>query len=286
MSLPWFKCHTSTTVAGMIRHAWTHEHPCPAYVAELELQAITANGQRDDWSVRELAARWGWSASTTFRWLRTSEQRLANTWNNTHLEKQGLTPAPETDAEQYRDASHAQLSTREKEKEKENPYSVSQKKNPKASWSPSVGASGLGVLMTDEWLDAPGSRVFSWEVKGPLQRMTRMECLSWWLGEYLPPKGKAPPVTYDAETILGAWKVYLSQSWARETGRGITTFMRLDQLPKWTEAGGEATTPKEAQKAAKDTLFEKYLRGELDDPSGDTTNHTGRVIHLNLGENR
>ena len=257
MSLPWFKCHTSTTVAGMIRHAWTHEHPCPAYVAELELQAITANGQRDDWSVRELAARWGWSASTTFRWLRTSEQRLANTWNNTHLEKQGLTPAPETDAEQYRDASHAQLSTREKEKEKENPYSVSQKKNPKASWSPSVGASGLGVLMTDEWL-----------------------------GEYLPPKGKAPPVTYDAETILGAWKVYLSQSWARETGRGITTFMRLDQLPKWTEAGGEATTPKEAQKAAKDTLFEKYLRGELDDPSGDTTNHTGRVIHLNLGENR
>lgn len=119
MSLPWFKGRTAPTVAGMMRHRWTKEHPCPKYVAELELQAITANEQRADWSVRDLACRWGWARSSTDRWLRKTEQLLVKCWDNTKLESHELTDEAGTDVGRMWDSSRTRAPSGEKEKERE-----------------------------------------------------------------------------------------------------------------------------------------------------------------------
>ena len=65
--LPWYKASTSATLAGMMRHTWTPSCPAPEYVAALELGALVAAGQRDAWSLSELAARWSWSKSRAHR---------------------------------------------------------------------------------------------------------------------------------------------------------------------------------------------------------------------------
>jgi len=69
--LPWFKAPTGAVLSGMMRHTWSQEAPAPEYVARLELLALDASGQRSDWSLSDLAGRWGWSKSRAHRLIRT-----------------------------------------------------------------------------------------------------------------------------------------------------------------------------------------------------------------------
>jgi hypothetical protein len=124
VSLPWFKAPTSATVAGMLKHRWTKQAPCPVYVASLELMALEAGELRETYSIRDLADRWGWSTARTYRWLKKqSETEVKRTKppkrNNESKQLQGDTDAGETEAEQKRNASRARALLKDKEEEGE-----------------------------------------------------------------------------------------------------------------------------------------------------------------------
>lgn len=236
VSLPWFKAPTMDTLDGMLGHEWSKDSPCPAYVAVLELGALQAAGMLDAWSQRRLAARWGWTKSRVHRLLiaeRTENGPAAN-------QKRTKKPAPQADrrgssepeADQQRTASRGRVPLGEKEEE-ENPPTPQRGKRKKPSvWEAPAEVQALAESMRESW----GGRL-SWSVSSPLQGMSRLQCLGWWLGLYESEGRPRNPEPYSAEEIQAAWEVYLDEDWARAPGRGIMTFLRLAQLPKWCEAG-------------------------------------------------
>lgn len=301
MSLPWFKGRTNGTIAGMLQHAWTLDHPCPTYVAELELQAVTANGQRDDWSVRALAARWCWSVGSTYRWLKTVEQCLAASWNNTHLEKQGVTAQPGTLLEQKR-TPLVRDPLREKEKEKEKTTtSLSGKPDGKVSPAQEV---------YDYWrsFHPRSSKCMTGDRRTMLNARIRdsgvesCRLVTRWIHE-------SPGAAFyrgendQGKTYTGIGTLFKAAKWGD----------RVDLAQEWEAEGfsTEATVPLAPKERAKQEqadefaqymaqsgmdaegnpleqgtpLYDLYVQGKLDPPD-DCQGERSNVFPLNLGENR
>jgi hypothetical protein len=274
VSLPWFRARTPGILAGMMRQKWTLENPCPEYVAELELSAIIASDQRDDWSIRDLASQWGWPRATTHRWVRKTETRLVKCWDNTHLESQALTSDDETEVGRKWDASRTQLNTRKKEKKKKKKTSMSGKK-------PDRSSSGKAQEVYDHWrgYHPRASERLTSDRRTMLNARIResgveaCKLVTRWVHE-------APGASFyrgenDRNTVYtGVGTLFKARRWGD----------RVDKAQEWADCGYqlEHQSFKEAEKQKKDDEFDRYLRGELDSTPITHSN----VVRLDLGENR
>jgi len=254
MSLPWFKAPTADTVAGMMKHRWTRENPCPVYVAQLELMALHADGKRTTYSVRDLAGRWGWSTTRTHRWLKKQEQPEAEQQRNasgTAAEQQrntkpkqsrGLSSTNGTEAEPNADASraHAPLEEKEGDGDREN------NKREVPSWVPS----GKPVGLTREEVHALTLQAQAQMLKDYRARKGERAGPRTWTGRI---KGRGSTTrqralalliaTEGATDAMSAWGWYLSERLDKGYGGdGIDTF--LEKGETYAAKIREKPTPK------------------------------------------
>ena len=271
MSLPWYQFKTMDPMPSIARGAWTSTPP--DWVMRAEFAALLASGQVGGWSLRQLAERWSTGRKRARRvlmqWAADAASQAwpedlldaavrAHPWMKEPLRKRkSPEPIPKRDqqSQEITDTSEdggtkkepqgdhegtneepllrACSTETETEAEEENPPTPQRGKRKKPSvWEAPPEVQALAESMRESW----GGRL-SWSVSSPLQGMSRLQCLGWWLGLYESEGRPRNPEPYSAEEIQAAWEVYLDEDWARAPGRGIMTFLRLAQLPKWCEAG-------------------------------------------------